>query len=63
MMPNVSEEVWISVAAAARILEKTPQMVRLYADQGKIRSRRIGARGWRELSYDDVCRLRNGNDL
>ncbi|GEM_PF-7098541 len=34
-----TETVWISVAAAARILEKTPAMVRVYIAEGRLRAR------------------------
>jgi hypothetical protein len=50
---------WIDVSQAARILEVSNRQVRRYVEQGLLEARRIGHRGWIEVSYADVCRLRD----
>jgi hypothetical protein len=48
---------FISVAAAAKILGRSPKMVRYYAECGALASRRIGPRGWMRVKHDDVIKL------
>jgi len=55
---TATETVWISIARAARILEKSQRQIRNYVEDGKLRAQRVGGRGWMKVSFDDVCRLR-----
>jgi len=48
---------WIRVGVAARILQVTPRMVRYHIEEGLLRARRFGRRGWREVPRADVERL------
>jgi hypothetical protein len=52
---------WVSVATAARLLNCTPRMVRYYADTGRIRSRRLGPRGWIQVALEDAVTLKNSS--
>lgn len=48
---------YIPVAVAARILGRSSRQVHRYIEEGLLRHRRAGPRGWKRVSYEDVCRL------
>jgi hypothetical protein len=52
-----AQETWIPVAAAARILRKSPRQVLYYVEAGLLRAERIGDRGWLRVSYEDVLKV------
>jgi excisionase family DNA binding protein len=53
----------VSVPNAARILSYSSTTVRRLADSGRLRSIRLGSRGWRFVPLEDVERLlRDLND-
>ncbi len=49
---------WMNIAMAARVLEKSSRQVNNYVEQGLIRARRVGSRGWKQVCAEDVYRLR-----
>jgi hypothetical protein len=51
--------VWIPVSAAARELEVTDRQVRYYIQSGLLTARRYGPRGWQEVDYTTVLKLKN----
>lgn len=48
---------WVTIEAAARLLQKSPGRIRQYARMGLIRSRRSGERGWMKVAREDVLAL------
>jgi predicted site-specific integrase-resolvase len=48
---------WISVTEAARILQRSRVAIYHYIESGLLRDRRIGERGWRSVSSEDVNKL------
>jgi hypothetical protein len=51
------DDAFISVAAAAKILEKSPRQVRNYVECGALRARRFGPAGWIKVKREDVMKL------
>ena len=46
---------WISVAAAARILQRSPRTIRRWVDEGRLEARQLRQPGgWVEISVESV---------
>jgi hypothetical protein len=60
----VAEDTFISVAAVAQFLDRTPRTVHRYIEQGMLVAKREGPLGWWRVSRESMLRLvRHSDDM